>query len=83
MSPTAEHGIIARLDAIGQRLDRIERWMERHDDAHDTMAAHHAAAAIALEKRLTQAEARLGQRTWIGGVGLLISTILGAMGVKL
>lgn len=83
------NGVLARLDGIDQRLERMERWLERHDAAHialvDKMHAGYkdlADADAALGERVKGVETALGTRSALGAVGILLTWIASALGIS-
>lgn len=72
-----EHGLAARLEALAgdlremrseakRRDDKLDRWMERHDEYHRRGAEHAATRERQHGERLVALEARLERRTMAG-----------------
>lgn len=69
----AEHnGVLAWLKAIDQRLERIERWIDEHNQIHREHLEKN-------ENRLATLEAQMHTRSAIGSIGLLVSYVAAAV----
>ncbi len=68
--PTSVGEHLATIDAniahVAKRVDELVAWTKEHDKAHQK-------AAVKLEARVAKLEAAVGFRSWLGGIGVLLS----------
>lgn len=73
---------IAELRAeLRAHVNQVLAWQRRHDAAHlDRLDRQHD-DQIELEGRLTRVESAVSVRSWLGGLGVLVSWVLSAVGI--
>lgn len=76
------NGVVARLDALRDDIADIKRWTERHDVQHGIMADYTRDRALVLENRITGIERNVGTRSALGGIGIVLSWIAAALGLR-
>lgn len=82
MTGIAPNGVTARLDAIDQRLGRIESYLRDHDKVHAELIEQLHGRQLEIERRLTQVEGSVTTRSGLGVLGLVVSYALTLLGVK-
>lgn len=77
------HGaLLAKLEAIEQRLERGQAWMDRHEAAHTALTDKLETRTLAMETRVTRLEGAVQTRTVLGTLGLALSLLASALGLS-
>lgn len=68
--------VIVLLNTINDRLTRIERWMENHDNTHRDRAEDRTDIAVQYENRLTRLESGVNIKSAVGALVAIIYIVL-------